>query len=117
MVAFFLSRLARRSEMVNGAREGNCRRIIHHLPVVRYRPAQLPLCPYRDGKEEIGGEALAIAWSGWLPTGFADARFLPAAGLPVRAVWPSTWLAHLALLPVLGAIGGTDLWGLGSLDC
>ena len=116
-MAFFLSVLSRRSEMVNGAGEGNFRRIIHHLPVDRYRQVQRPLCPCRDGKEEMGGEALAIARPDRLPTGFAGARFLPITGSPVRAVWPPAWPAPLVLLLVLGFKGGTGLWGLGSPDC
>ena len=103
--------------MVNGAGEGNCRRIIHHLPVGRDRPVQWSFCPCRDGKEERGEEALTIARPGWLPTGFADAHFLPATGSPVRAVRPLAWPAPLVLFPVLSARGGTGLRGLDSQDC
>ena len=56
----------RHSEMVNNAGEENCRRIIHHLPVGRYRLVQRSLCPYRDGNEGMGEEALVIARLGWL---------------------------------------------------
>ena len=97
--------------------EGNCRRIIHHLPAGRYHPAQRPLCPCRDEKEEMGGKALAIARPDRLPTGFAGARFLPITGSPVRVVRPPVWPALLVSLPVLGAKGGTGLRGAGSLDC
>ena len=103
--------------MVNGAREGNCRRIIHHLPVGRYRPGQRSLCPCRDGKERKGEEALAIARPGWLPTGSAGARFLPVTGSLVRAFRPLAGLAPLVLLPVLGARGGTGLRELDLQDC
>ena len=65
----------------------------------------------------MGGEALAIARPGQLPTRFAGACFLPATGSPVRAVRPPAWPAPLVLPPVLGARGGTGLRGLGSLDC
>ena len=102
--------------MVNDAGEGICQRIIHHPPVGRDRPVQQSLCPCRDGKEERGEEALAIAWPGWLPNGFAGARFLLATGSPVRAVRPLAWPAPLVLLPVLGARGGTGLRGLDSRD-
>ena len=66
--------------MVNGTGGGNCRRIIHHLPVGRDRTVQQSLCPCRDEKEERGEGALVIARPGWLPTGFTDARFLPVTG-------------------------------------
>ena len=75
--------------MVNGAGGGNCRRIAHHLLVDRYRPEQRPLFLCRDGKEEMGGEVLAIAWLGLPPTGFAGAHFLLTTSSPVRAVRPS----------------------------
>ena len=42
--------------MVDGTGEGNCWRIIHHLPAGRHHPAQQPLCPCQDGKEEMGEE-------------------------------------------------------------
>ena len=103
--------------MVNCAGEGNCRRIIHHLLVGRYSPMQRSFCPYRDGKEERGEEALAIGRPGWLPTRFAGTRFLPAIGSPVRAVRPLAWPAPLVLLPVLGAREGTSLRGQDSWDC
>ena len=103
--------------MVNCGGARSCRRITHHRPVDRYRPAQRPLCPCRDGKVEMGREALSIARPGRPPTGFTDARFLPATGSPVRAVRPPAWPAPLVLLPTLGARGGTSLRGLGSLDC
>ena len=76
--------------------------------------ASLPLSRRKGGN---GGEALAMARPDRLPTRFAGARFLPATGLPVHAVRPSTWPAPLVLPPVLGARGGTGLRGLGSLDC
>ena len=95
----------------------NCRRIIHHLLVGRYRPVQWSLCPCREGKKERGEEALKIGRPGWLPTGFASARFLPVTGLPVRAVRPLAWPAPLVLLPILDARGGTGLRGLDSRDC
>ena len=66
--------------MVNGAGEGNFRRIIHHPSVGRYHLVQRSLCPCRDGKEGMGEDSLAIARPGWLPTGSVDDRFLPAAG-------------------------------------
>ena len=69
--------------MMNGAGAGSCRKINRRRPVDRYRPAQQPLCPCRDGKEEMGGEALATARLGRLPTRFAGSRFLPATGSPV----------------------------------
>ena len=116
-MTFFFSGLPRHSEIVNGAGEGNCRRIIHHLPVGQYHSVQRPLCPYWDGKEERGEEALAIARPGWLPTGFPGARFFPSTGSPVCAVRPPAWLAPLILLPILDVRGGTGLRGLGSLDC
>ena len=75
---------------------------------------QRSVCPCQDGKR--GEEALAIAWPGWLPTGFASARFLLATGSPACAVQPPVWLAPLALLPVLDARGGTGLRGLGLRD-
>ena len=50
----------------------------------------------------MGEEALAIAWPGWLPTGFAGARFLPVTGSPVRAFRPPVWPALLVLPLVLG---------------
>ena len=65
----------------------------------------------------MGEEALMIARPGWLSTRFADARFLPATGSPVRAVRPLSWPAPLVLLPALGARGGTGLRGLDSWDC
>ena len=95
--------------MVNGAGTGNCRRIDHHPPVDRYRPAQRPLCLYRDGKEEVGREVLEIALPGRPATGFAGAHFLPTTGSPVRAIRPSSCPAPLVLLPSLGARGGTGL--------
>ena len=98
--------------MVNGAGAGNCRRIAHHPPVDRYRPAQRPLCLCRDGKEEMDGEILVSARLGRPPTGFAGVHFLPATGSPVRAIWPSAWPA-----PSLSARGGTDPQGLSLLDC
>ena len=102
--------------MVDDTREGNFRRIIHHRSAGLYRPAQRPLCPYQDGKEEMGGKALSIARPGRLPTGFSSARFLPITGSPVRAVRPPAWPALLVSLPILGARGGTGLRGPGSLD-
>ena len=116
-MAFFLSELPQLSRMMNVAGEGNCLRIIHYLPVDRYRSAQRPLCPCLDGKEEMGGEALAIARPGRLPTMFVGARFLPAIGSPVRVVRPPVWPALLFLLPTLGARGGIGLRGPSSLDC
>ena len=102
---------------VNGAGEGNCRRIAHRLSVDRYRPAQRPLCLCWDGKEEMGGEVPAIARPDWPPTGFAGAHFPPATDSPVRAIWPSAWPAPPVLLPSLGSKGGIGLQGLSSLDC
>ena len=58
-----------------------------------------------------------IVWPGWLPIGFAGARFLPVAGSLVRAVRSLAWPAHLVLPPILVAKGGTSLRGLGSRDC
>ena len=63
----------------------------------------------------MGEEALAIARPGWLPTGSADACFLPATGSPVRTVRLLSGPAPLVSLPVLGARGGTGLRGLDSL--
>ena len=103
--------------MVNGVGVGNCQRIARHPSVGRCRPAQLPLCIYRDGKEEMGGEVPAIVRPGRRPTGFACAYFPPATGSLVRAIWPSARPAPLVLLPSLGARGETSLQGLGSLDC
>ena len=116
-MAFFLSGLPRRLEMVNGVGKENCRRIIHHLLVGRYRLAQRSLCPCHDGKEGMGEEALAIAWPDWLPIGSTDARFLPAAGSLVGAVRQLVGPALLVLFLVLGARGGTGLRGLDSRDC
>ena len=65
----------------------------------------------------MGEEALAIARPGWLPTGSTDARFLPAASSLVGAVRQLVGPALLVLFPVLGARGGTGLWGLDSRDC
>ena len=96
---------------------GSCRRITHHRSVDQYHLAQRPPCLCRDGKEEMNGEVLVIARPDRPPTGFADAHFLPATGLPIRAVQPPAWPAPLILLPILGARGGTGLQGLGSLDC
>ena len=95
--------------MVNGAGAGNCRRIAHHPPVDRYRPAQRPLCLCRDEKEEVGREVLVINRPGRPPTGFASAHFLPTTGSPVRAIRPFSWPAPLVLLPSLSARGGTGL--------
>ena len=64
----------------------------------------------------MGGEGLVIARPGRPPTGFTDARFLLAMGLPVRAVQPPAWPIPLVLPPILGARGGTGLRGLGLLD-
>ena len=83
----------------------------------RYRSAQRPLCPCRDGKEEMSREALTIVRLGRLPIGFVGTRFLPATGLPARVVRPPTLPALLVLLPALGARGGTGLRRLSSLDC
>ena len=116
-MAFFLSGLPRRSEMVKSAGKGNYRRIINHLPVGRYRPVQRPLFLFRDEKEERGEEALSIARPGWLPTRFAGACFLPSTGSLVHAVRPPARPTPLVLLPVLDAIGGTGLRGLDSRDC
>ena len=114
---FFLSGLLRRLEMVNGAGEENCQRIIHHLPVGRYHLVQRSLYPCQDGKEGMGEEALVIARPGWLPTGSADSCFLPAAGSLVRLVRQISEPAPPALFPVLGTRGGTSLRGLDSRDC
>ena len=103
--------------MVNGAGAGSCWRIAHLRPVDRYRPAQRPLFLCWDGKEEMGEEVVAIAWPDRPPTGFVDARFLPATGSPVRGVRPPIWPAPLVLLPSLGTREGTGLRGLSSLDC
>ena len=103
--------------MVNGAGTRSCRRIAHHRLVDRYHLAQRPLCLCQDGKEEMGGEVLAIARPDRPPTGFADARFLPVTGSPIHAVRLPVWPAPLVLLPSLGAIRGTCLRGLSSLDC
>ena len=103
--------------MVNGGGAGSCRKITHHRPVDRYRPAQQPLFPCQDGKEEMGGEVLVIALPDRLPTGFTGARFLPATDSLVHVVRPPAWPGPLASLPILGARGGTSLRGLGSLDC
>ena len=103
--------------MMNGAGTRSCRRIAHHRPVDRYHPAQRPLCLCRDEKEEMGGEVLEISRPGRPPTVFADAHFLPVTGSPIHAVRAPAWPAPLVLLPSLGAIGGTCLRGLSSLDC
>ena len=116
-VAFFWSWLLRRSEMVNGVGEENCRRIIHHPPVGRYRLVQRSLCLCRGEKEGIGEEALVIAQPGWLPTWSTDARFLPAASSLVRVVRQLDGPAPPALFPVLGTREGTGLRGLDSRDC
>ena len=108
-MAFFLSGLPRCLKMVNGAGEWNCRRIIHHLPVGRYRMVQRSLCPCRDGNEGMGEEALVIARPGWLPTGSVDACFLPPAGSLVGAVRQLVGPTILVLFPVLGARVGTGL--------
>ena len=65
----------------------------------------------------MGEEALAIARPDWLPTGSADAHFLPAAGSLVSVVRQLDGPTLLVLLPVLGARGGTGLRGLDSQDC
>ena len=64
----------------------------------------------------MGGEVPAIVRPGRRPIGFACAHFPPATGSLVRAIRPSGRPAPLALLPSLGARGGTGLQGLGSLD-
>ena len=115
-MAFFLSRLPRRSGMVNGVGAGNCRRIIHHLPADQYHPAQRLLYLCRDGKEKKGGEVPATARPCRLPTGFTNAHFLLTTGSPVRVTRPFAWPSPLVLLPFLGARGGDDLQGLGLLD-
>ena len=101
---------------MNSAGAGSCRKITRLRSVDRYRPTQRPLCPCLDGKEEIGGETLAIARPSQLLTGFAGAHFLLAIGSPVLVVQPLSWPALLVLLPTLGARGGTRLRGLSSLD-
>ena len=70
--------------------------------------------PGREGEKGQGGSR---ARPGWLPTGFAGARFFPATGSPVCAVRPPTWPAPLVLPPFLDAREGTGLRGLGSRDC
>ena len=65
----------------------------------------------------MGEEALVIARPGWLPTGSADARFLPATGSLVHVVGQLVGPTPPALFPVLGARGGTGLRGLDSRDC
>ena len=106
--------------MVNDVGAGNYRRIAHHPPIDRYRPAQRPLCLCRDGKEEMGGGGgggFASARPGRPPTGFAGTHFLPTTGSPVRATRLSAWPATLVFLPSLGTRGGTGLQRLSSLDC
>ena len=103
--------------MVNGAGARNFRKIARHPPVGRCRPAQRPLCLFRDGKEEMGGQILAIVRPSWPPTGFAGAHFPPVTGSPVHAIHPSVGLAPLVSLSSLSARGGIGLQGLGSLDC
>ena len=103
--------------MVIGAGAGSYRRITHHRPVNQYRLVQRPLCLFRGGKEETGGDALAIGLRGRRPIGFAGVRFLIAIGSPVRVIRPPAWLAPLVLLPTPGNREGIDLLGLSLLDC
>ena len=102
--------------MVNGAGAGNCRRIAHHPPTNRHRPAQRPFFLCRDGKEGADGEVPAITQLGQLPTGFVGAHFLLSIGSPVRVIRPPAWPTLLALLPSLCARGGADLQSSCSLD-
>ena len=95
----------------------NCRKIARHPPVGQCHPVWRPLCLCRDGKEEVGGEVLAISLPGWPPTGFVGTHFPPATGSPVRAIRPSVEPDPLALLQSLDARGGTGLQGAGLLDC
>ena len=95
--------------MVNGLEVGNFRRIAHHPPVGRCRPAQRPLCLYRYGKEEMGGEVPEIARLGRPPTGFIGADFPPPTGSSVCVIRPSSGPAPFVLLPSLGSRGGTGL--------
>ena len=115
-MAFFLSGLPRRSGMVNGARAGNCRRIIHHPLVDQHRPAQRLLYLFRDGKEEMGREVPATARLGRLQPRFASTHFLLTTDSPVRVTRPSAWPGPLVLRPFLGIKGGADLQGLGLRD-
>ena len=103
--------------MENGAGAGNCQRIARHPLVGRCRPGQRPLCLYRDGKQKMGGEVPVIAQPDRPPTGFVGAYFPPSTGSPICAIWPSAGPAPFVFLPSLGASEGTDLQGLGSLDC
>ena len=103
--------------MVNGVGARNYQKIARHPPVDRCRPTQQPLCLFRDGMEEMGGLAPAIAQPGQPPTGFIGAHFPPATDSPVHAIRPSVRPAPLVLLPSLGARGGTSLQELGSLEC
>ena len=67
--------------------------------------------------EEVGGEVPMISWPGRPPTGFAGASYPPRIDSRVRATRPSAWPAPLVLPPSLGARGGTNLQGEGSLGC
>ena len=102
--------------MVIGAGVGSCRTTTHHRLVNQYCPVQRPPCPFRGGKEEKGGEALATGRYGRRPTGFIGVRFPVVIGSPVRVIRPPSWLAPPVLLPTPGAREGTDLRGLSLPD-